>query len=254
VKASRSLSRVALDIRRSDPSDLYAAFHAVRYAFLLRALADYITDARCRVLDIGPSKLTALIAQTFGVRVQSLGLSEHHDAGASRHYTFDLNESQEPARWRADLGPYDVVVMAEVLEHLHTSPARVLAFVRTLLAPHGVLIIQTPNALALHKRLKLLAGRHPYEPIREDVRNPGHFREYTAGELRHYAEGAGLVVERCSHESYFDYRFLYHPDGSRYQPRWHLTILNACYRLVPPTLRPGLTCVARYPAHAMSST
>ena len=238
---------MAADIRRSEPGDLYTAFHAVRYAFVLRLLKDHITDARCRVLDIGRSKLTALIARTFGVRVDSLGFDKDQDTDTGKHYQFDLNDSQDAAHWRTDLGSYDVLVMAEVIEHLHTSPARVLAFLKTLLTTNGVLIIQTPNAVALHKRLKLLLGRNPYELIRENVTDPGHFREYTAAELRRFAEHAGLVLERCSHESYFDYRCIVHMQGGRHAPRWLRAIVTVCYSLLPPTLRPCITCVARRP-------
>ena len=83
----------------------------------------------------------------------------------------------------AGMPRYDLVVFAEVIEHLHTSPVHTLAFVRGLLADAGVLILQTPNAASLPKRLKLLAGRNPYELIRADGGNPGHFREYTLAEL-----------------------------------------------------------------------
>jgi SAM-dependent methyltransferase len=230
---------------------LYVAFHAKRFAFLLQLLCTYITDDSRRVLDIGPSKLTALIAQTLGVRVDSLGFTDDPHA-AAKHFGFDLNDAQDPARWRADIGPYDIIVMAEVIEHLHTSPTRVLAFLRTLLAPDGILIIQTPNAAALHKRLKLLGGRNPYELIREDVTNPGHFREYTARELRWYAEEANLTVERCSHENYFDYRFP-HKAGLPPRARGYLALVNAGYRLLPPTLRPCITCVLRRPVYERDS-
>ncbi|MDP9149663.1 MAG: hypothetical protein M3O36_06955 [Myxococcota bacterium] len=45
-------------------------------------------------------------------------------------------------------------MFAEVLEHLHTAPELVLAFLRRLLLPQGLLILQTPNAASLSKRIK----------------------------------------------------------------------------------------------------
>ncbi len=244
----RALLRDAADIRRDAPDDGYTAFHAIRYAFLLRLLTSYITGVGCRVLDIGPSMLTSLIARRFALRVDTLGLSSAPAGGGGTSYQFDLNKTQDRACWRGDIGPYDVIVMAEVIEHLHTSPALVLGYLATLLAPGGGLIIQTPNAVALHKRIKMLFGRHPYELIRESVTNPGHFREYTAGELRRYVEGAGLDVEHCIYLSYFDYRFLDHSRSRSTRRRSHLAFINAGYTLLPPALRPGITCVARRPA------
>jgi len=246
VELSGSPSRLALEIRRKYPKNSYVAFHAKRFAFLLQLLRTYISDKSRPVLDVGPSELTLLMAEAFGVRVDSLGFSGHRQA-AAKHFGFDLNDAQDRARWRADIGPYDIIVMAEVIEHLHTSPARVLAFLRTLLAPNGVLIIQTPNAAALHKRVKLLAGRNPYELIREDATDPGHLREYTARELRRYAQQVDLIVERCSHENYFDFRFL-HQAGLPPKERHFLALVNAGYRFMPPTFKPCITCILKRPA------
>ena len=84
------------------------------------------------------------------------------------------------------------MVFAEVIEHLHTSPLHSLNFVRGLVAESGVVILQTPNAVSLPKRLKVLGGRNPYEQIRADPSNPGHFREYTLRELEGYARETGF--------------------------------------------------------------
>ena len=75
------------------------------------------------------------------------------------------------------IGEYDVVVMAEVIEHLYTAPSVVLPYLRTLVRPDGVLIIQTPNAAAVFRRLKLLMGSNPFTLINEDTTDPWDFRE-----------------------------------------------------------------------------
>ncbi len=232
------------DLLRADPDDLYLAFHAERYAFVLQTVGRYVAGPDARVLDIGSSKLTRLIHDAFGATVDSLGFGSDHDSPTGRHFALDLNHTEDRARWRAGLPRYDVVIMAEVIEHLHVSPVHVLGFLRTLLRPAGVLFVQTPNAAAFHKRIKLLLGRNPYELIREDPRNPGHFREYTAAELRRYAKATGLSVEHCSYENYFDYRFVRHGPYAA-QPRWYLGLANVGYALVPPPLKPGLSLVLR---------
>lgn len=227
----------------------YIAYHAPRYAFLLRLLADLGLTARSTLLDIGPSRLTALIRERFGAAVDSLGFGLDCSVDGARHFEFDLNLAQDELRWRRDIPTYDYVTMAEVLEHLHTAPQLVLAFVRALMNENGVLILQTPNAASLQKRVKLLLGRNPYEMIRTDPSNPGHFREYTASELRKLAEGLGFRIERMENVYYFDARFA--ARGLVHVPQPVLGFVkNSVYPLFPTGLREGITMVWRKSASA----
>jgi hypothetical protein len=104
---------------------------------------------------------------------------------------------------------------------------------------NALLIIQTPNAVALHKRLIMLAGRNPSELI--DSSKTGHLREYTGKELKQYAEKVGLSVEKTIYSSYFDYRYLPNPTSS---PSL-LFLLNLGYRLAPSSLRTGITVILK---------
>jgi len=223
----------------------YTAFHSPRYVFLLQLLADLGASENTRILDVGRSALTSLIARRFGARVDSLGLEPDGASNDGAHFRFDLNRALEEEAWRRDLPRYDVVVMAEVIEHLHTAPELVLAFIRTLVADGGLLVLQTPNAASLPKRIKLALGRNPYERIRADASNPGHFREYTANELRRLAESSGFRTERCRSGYYFDARYARHRGpADRPQPVIG-TLKNSVYPLLPPTLREGITLVLR---------
>lgn len=227
------------DIRGDD--DGYVAFHAPRYVYVLDRLAEAGLTPETRVLDIGLSRLTGFIRDRFGCTVDSLGFGEDHDTQWGRHYLFDLNASQDPAVWRRDLPRYDVIVMAEVIEHLHTAPQLVLRFIRSLLKDDGLLLLQTPNAAGLTKRIKLLLGRNPYEMIRLDPTDPGHFREYTAAELRGLARDAGFEVRRTLNECYFDMRYgLHTAAGNRPRPIVG-AIMNILYRSLPAPLRYGIT-------------
>ena len=222
----------------------YLAYHAPRYRYLLGVASRYLPPENARVLEIGPSPLGPLLAATLGCPVDSLGLEPEGDGPHGRHFHFDLDgcpgASEPPGMPR-----YDLVVFAEVIEHLHTSPVHTLAFVRGLLADAGALILQTPNAASLPKRLKLLAGRNPYELIRPDGGNPGHFREYTLRELEAYARQARFQVVEVARRFYFDARFAHHEEGaSRPQP-FVGTIKNGIYRALPQFLREGITVVLR---------
>jgi trans-aconitate methyltransferase len=213
---------------RSPDEQIYVRTHARRYERLLELIRE---TAPRTVLVVGPSFETELLREALPeVTVDTLGwhddrfpLREHE-----RHTQFDLNETDYP-----ELAPHDVVVCAEVIEHLHVAATPVLRFLATGLEPGGRLILQTPNATALPKRVRMLLGHNPADPIREDAWNPGHFHEFTVSELLAVFEEAGLEVERSFTENYFDH-------GSRKNRAF-----RAIGSVLPSTLREGITVVAR---------
>ena len=236
--------------REPDPgggNPAYAAFHAPRFAFLIDLVSRTLGASAGPVLDVGHSPLTALLAQRLGRPVDSLGLEPDGGLPGGRQYRFDLNEARDPSRWRTDLGPYQMIVFAEVIEHLYTAPELVLAYLRHLLVPGGALLLQTPNAVSLRKRVKLLLGDHPYERIRTDRSNPGHFREYTCAELRAIVGEAGFRIDGLWTRYYFDARYARHETGHEPPARLTGAIKNVLYRLLPGSLREGITLVARRP-------
>lgn len=236
---------VGSDNAAKDANRPYEAFHAPRFAFLLGLLGRTIQSSEARVLDIGMSELTSQITRQFSCPVDSLGLEPDVDLPRGRHYCFDLNDAQEKRRWRTDLGPYDVIVFAEVMEHLYTAPELVLAYLHSLLNPVGSLIIQTPNAASLRKRLKLLVGWNPYERIRPDRSNPGHFREYTSAELRRILNEGGFAVESLWTKFYFDARYARHDTGREEPELFTGALKNVLYRLIPGGLQEGITVIAK---------
>lgn len=225
------------------PRDGYLRYHAPRYDTLLALLQQHYTGGM-RVLDIGRSPFTSIAAAALGSGIDTLGFEPDQDTATGRNFQFDLNAAQHEATWRNDLPAYDVVLFTEVIEHLHTSPLLVLRFLRSILAPGGLLIIQTPNAVVLHKRLQMLLGRNPYNLIAENAQNPGHFREYTARELAGYCRSAGFTLEQLRASSYFDYRYSDHLEG-RFAPKPAFAAINLFYRCLPASLRPGLCAVLR---------
>jgi hypothetical protein len=207
---------------------IYLRTHARRYDLLLELIRGL---APRTILDVGAAYESELMRAAFPeATVNTLGWHDERFPlrEGERHIDFDLNSADYP-----DLPEHDLVVCAEVIEHLHVSPVPVLRFLATSLVDGGHLILQTPNATALPKRLRLLLGRNPYDPIRENARNPGHFHEYTVAELRSAVADAGLEVARVVTANYFDH-------GSRKN-----RVYRAVERALPGTLREGITIVAR---------
>lgn len=244
-------------IRALHPEDLYLAYHAPRYALLLE-LAGEVTggwtgaDERV-VLDVGESVCTRLIAEelrkAWGDRcvVHTLDMREDRDqphlGTRSRNFRVDLNDAA--AGLRGDVPRGDLILFGEVLEHLHVAPQHVLRALRGVMKPGGTLILQTPNALALHKRVAMLMGRHPYERLREDARCPGHVREHTLEELRDYARESGFEITREIRASYFDYRFRLDPRTHEHRRTPKGAAVNAAYAVMPGSLARGITLVMR---------
>ncbi len=55
---------------------------------------------------------------------------------------------------------FDIVLLIDIIEHLHESPMGILNTSLTLLKEKGLLIIKTPNIAALKKRLALFFGKN----------------------------------------------------------------------------------------------
>lgn len=187
----------------------YVSMHQARFADILRLCRMYVPEPCARVLDVGRSELTAYLGGFYS-DVHSLGLDPAADDGGHRelkamdgvpHITFDLLRSDCVSEW-PDCGCFDLIVFSEVIEHLSVAPEYTLALLRGLLTEKGILICTTPNAVDIAKRLRMIAGRNPYERLRLYTLNPGHIREYTRQELRAIAESVGL---RCLHHAYFDW-------------------------------------------------
>ncbi|HEY0052870.1 MAG TPA: class I SAM-dependent methyltransferase [Caulobacteraceae bacterium] len=181
----------------------YAAFHAKRFDYL-EALARRLAppEKGPAVLDIGVGPFAERLRQGWG-DVTTLGLPVGVTTiSGAPHVPYDLMTAGRGAPIPTDRR-FDLVIFAEVIEHLYLEPQAVLAALRPLLKPDGRLIVQTPNAASLVKRLALALGIHPYDPLRTDPDNPGHVREYTRAELTDALETAGFRVLSHAYASYF---------------------------------------------------
>ena len=90
-------------------------------------------------------------------------------------------------------GPFDVIVLGDVLEHLR-DPGAVLADAVTLLTPDGRLVISVPNVAHVDARMMLLQGEWEYQP--DGLLDRTHLRWFTRRSLRELLAGAGFVATR----------------------------------------------------------
>ena len=214
--------------------DPYLTVHAHRYEVLVEKVRE-LAPANPRILVVGAAYEADELRRLPAV-VDSLGLGdERYPPGeGERHVTFDLRLAESRELW-PELGLYDVVVCAEVIEHLSISALHPLRLFAAALRPGGWLVLQTPNAARVGNRLLLLAGRNPFEPLREDSASPGHFREYTVDELLELGRRAGFEVGGWLTANYF-------VTGTRRN-----SAVRRLGPLVPRRLRAGITVWLRKP-------
>lgn len=201
----------------NESSIQYALNHKKRHKKIFNLCLKSSPQKDINVLDIGRSSLTELL-NTYYQNLSTLGLSLLEDNGGHRelsdlqnidHITFDLNESDNINAWPKLNNSFDLVVFSETIEHLIIAPEFVMLFLNYILKPGGILVMSTPNAVSLRKRLLMLIGKNPFEKIRFYKNNPGHFREYTKNEISQIAEMTGYNVVICKTLNFFLYPSIY---------------------------------------------
>jgi len=222
----------------------YWELHNKRFKYITRLtgeLIEKLTLSGCsveRILDIGNSFQTLMINRVKpDLQVDTMGFLDgrYKPDGPTKHYDFDLNDAYYPDRWLLleEQEKYDIILFLEVIEHLYTAPEQVLSFLGSFLKPHGFIVIQTPNAAALISRARLLFGRNPYDPIRTNRTNPGHFREYTKLEMINHAQQSGFVVHDLIMMDYFQ--------QTTVAEKFCLSVA----KVLPATFRTGMTVILR---------
>ena len=207
----------------------YFHFHRMRFDVLVAKAR------RCshphQILDIGPGFQTTRLQLEFpDAIVSTLGYEDERFRVGLRgtHFDFDLNRAGDPSA-RPPVPPQDLIVMAEVIEHLQVPPLDVLTCLSSWLRPGGELLLQTPNAVSFAKRLRMLRGYNPFMMPRQPGDTSGHIREYTVAELISLGREAGLEARDVSVLNYFAHA------------TWRGELYRRLCGLFPVNLRDGIT-------------
>jgi 2-polyprenyl-3-methyl-5-hydroxy-6-metoxy-1,4-benzoquinol methylase len=119
-----------------------------------------------RVLDVGCStgNFGEALERIRGCEVVGIDIFENDVEVARTRITRAEVRDVTVAADLADLGTFDVVVFADVLEHL-VDPRAALRSCASILAPGGTVLYSIPNMGHLSVRLDLLAGRFGYTEV-----------------------------------------------------------------------------------------
>jgi glycosyltransferase involved in cell wall biosynthesis len=148
--------------------------------------------APARILDLGcaggqlAEELRKRGHTVVGVDVEEHeGVRERVDEFVLRDLDHGLGDAVQ--------GPFDIVLAADVLEHVR-SPERLLDDARALLGPGGVVLACVPNFGHWYARLRVLTGTFAYE--RRGILDAGHVRFFTKRTFEKLVRDEGFTVAR----------------------------------------------------------
>jgi SAM-dependent methyltransferase len=161
---------------------------------LLELGSDPFAQSLC-LPHVWPGMMTLANYTGTGERRGSQTLVE---AGGTRSRTFEYDLfNVETDEFPYPDATFDVVVFAEMIEHLAINPVWTLAEIHRVLKPDGHLIVTTPNALSIERVGAVLTGRRPIVDHYSPAFGYGarHNREYASYELHALLDETGFDVE-----------------------------------------------------------
>ncbi len=147
-----------------------------------------------KILDLGSSGgLLAERARELGHHVVAVDLFEPEGVRdrVDRFVQADLNEGIPPEV--AEPGGYDIVLCADILEHL-VRPEELLKEIKPLLAPHGMLIASVPNISHWYSRTRIALGMFDYD--QRGILDETHMRFFTRRGMSRRLRNAGFEIIR----------------------------------------------------------
>jgi 2-polyprenyl-3-methyl-5-hydroxy-6-metoxy-1,4-benzoquinol methylase len=157
-------------------------------AGLLQALM----PAGVRVLDVGCGTGSVTVIANRGKGNDVVGIEpDAQRAEAARARSLNVHCGFLAPEFFAEHGMFDVIVFADVLEHL-AEPAAMLDLALTGLRPDGCLLISVPNVAHWSVRWQLLRGHFDYRE--SGIRDSTHLRWFTRKTLEQLLWSRGLYA------------------------------------------------------------
>lgn len=144
------------------------------------------------ILDVGGSAGTITRAlRRPDVAIDIIELDESAAASATNIARHVMVGDIETMPLDLKQASYDVIVLADVIEHLR-EPVAAMARLRSFLRPGGRLLISTPNIANWSMRLLHLAGRWDYTD--RGIMDRTHLRFFTRRTLKQAVGAAGYRI------------------------------------------------------------
>jgi ubiquinone/menaquinone biosynthesis C-methylase UbiE len=152
------------------PDDSYHQTHKRRIARTVQTIIDQ--KPKGKLLELGTSKVIPLSLDLLVPELEVHVTDFNLDQPQSGQMSIQIGQySREVPVYRVDLetkelpvedATFDVVVCAEVIEHLELDPMFMISEINRVLKPQGLLILTTPNITSSRGLWKMLRGFEPY--------------------------------------------------------------------------------------------
>lgn len=193
------MSVPAVEMRPESYRDTGSVYFAHTRRDVMRVIPPELNGS---VLEIGCGRGHTLMAlkqngrarRTVGVELVEMARTEAEVAGVDRYVVGNIETET------LDLGdePYDVVICADVLEHLR-DPWQVVAALTARLRPGGMFVASVPNVREVRTMVNvLLRGDFAYADA--GVLDRTHLRFFCKRNILDLVAAGGAVVETVSHD------------------------------------------------------
>ncbi len=143
-------------------------------------------------LDVGcgTGSVSEVIQKMSGARL--IGIEPDAErAAAARARGLEAFQGFLSEEFLQQHGPFDVIIFADVLEHL-PDPAEVVSLARKGLVPGGSIVASVPNVAHYFVRMALLRGRFDYQQW--GIMDATHLRWFTRKTLAEFFQRMGFHV------------------------------------------------------------
>ncbi len=148
-------------------------------------------------LGIGCGELGAYLVSEKQCVVDGIELDSEFIEEASKSYRDIFQANLDGDDWQQGIEGrrYDVIVCADVIEHLQNGQ-QVLKELKRFLSPQGCILLSIPNVAYAGVALELLGGRFEYRD--EGILDRTHVKFYTRSSLLHLIDSAGLHLHELA--------------------------------------------------------
>jgi methionine biosynthesis protein MetW len=145
-----------------------------------------------RVLEVGcgTGSLSRIVADTCGAEVVGIE-PDSHRAERARERGLQVHVGYLSPELIHKIGSFDVVLLADVLEHV-PNPQTMLLLSRQVLKVGGAVVVSVPNVAHWSVRADLVRGTFQYQPT--GIMDGTHLRWFTLDTLKALIASSGFKV------------------------------------------------------------